>query len=110
MWQFLSEHLLRKDGMSETLSPKSGKDGEQPPSSDDNDNDNDNDNGKDDDIQTIQAECSNMVLLLKSLHKEEEDIQCQLEILAKEALLCGFQNDVIEPPVPKKRTKKTKGK
>jgi len=62
-----------------------------------------------DDIHIIQAECSNMVSLLKSLQKEEEDIECQLEILAKEALLCGFQNDVIEPPIPKKRTKKSKG-
>ena len=47
-----------------------------------------------DDIHIIQAECSNMISLLKSLQKEEHDIQCQLEILAKEALLCGFQNDV----------------
>lgn len=64
----------------------------------------------DDDIHVIQAECSNMVSLLKRLQKEEEDMQCQLEILAKEALLCGFQIDVVEPPIPKKRAKKTKGK
>lgn len=63
-----------------------------------------------DDIHVIQAECSNMISLLKSLQKEEHDIQCQLEILAKEALLCGFQNDVVEPPIPKKRTKKLKEK
>ena len=60
-----------------------------------------------DDIQAIQAECSTMISLLQDLEKEEHDLQCQLEILAKEALLCGFQNDVIEPPIPKKRTKKT---
>ncbi len=59
-----------------------------------------------DNIQAIQAECSTMISLLKDLEKEEHDLQCQLEILAKEALLCGFQNDVIEPPIPKKRNKK----
>ena len=58
------------------------------------------------DIQTIQEECSTMISLLQDLEKEEHDLQCQLEILAKEALLCGFQNDVIEPPIPKKRNKK----
>ena len=58
------------------------------------------------DIQAIQAECSTMISLLKDLEKEEHDLQCQLEILGKEALLCGFQNDVIEPPIPKKRNKK----
>jgi hypothetical protein len=58
-----------------------------------------------DDIQTIQEECSTMISLLRDLEKEEHDLQCQLEILAKEALLCGFQNDVIEPPIPKKRNK-----
>ena len=59
-----------------------------------------------DDIQTIQEECSTMISLLQDLEKDEHDLQCQLEILAKEALLCGFQNDVIEPPIPKKRNKK----
>ena len=62
------------------------------------------------DIHTIQAECSNMISLLKILEKEEHDIQCQLEIFSREALLCGFQNDVVEPPIPKKRTKKLKEK
>jgi len=58
------------------------------------------------DIQAIQAECSTMISLLQDLEKEEHDLQCQLEILAKEALLCGFQNDIIEPPIPRKRAKK----
>ena len=59
-------------------------------------------------IQIIQAEASNMISLLKRLEKEEYDIQCQLEVLAREALLCGFQADIHEPPIPKKRTKKIK--
>jgi len=74
-----------------------------------NDNDNENNNDiENDNIQAIQAECSTMISLLKTLEKEEHDLGCQLEILAKEALLCGFQNDVIEPPIPKKRVKKSK--
>ena len=64
---------------------------------------------QDQDIQAIQAECSSMISLLQQLEQEEHDLQCQVEILAKEALLCGFQNDIIEPPIPKKRkTKKDK--
>ena len=47
-----------------------------------------------------------MISLLKDLEKEEHDLQCQLEILSKEALLCGFQIDIFEPPIPKKRNKK----
>lgn len=51
----------------------------------------------------IQQECSAMVKLLKNLEKEEHDLQCQLEILAREALLCGFDPEVLEPPAPKRR-------
>jgi len=57
------------------------------------------------DIHLIQTECSNMISLLKVLQNEENDIQCQLEILSREALLCGFQNDKFEPSIPKKRKK-----
>lgn len=56
-----------------------------------------------DNIQRIQAECSNMMALLKNLQSEERDLNCQLEILAREALLCGFQPELIEPPIPKRR-------
>ena len=64
------------------------------------------DSGSSNNIQAIQAECTAMISLLRDLEKEEHDLHCQLEILAREALLCGFQNDVIEPPIPKKRKTK----
>mmetsp|Transcript_3880 Transcript_3880/g.10162 ORF Transcript_3880/g.10162 Transcript_3880/m.10162 type:complete len:123 (+) Transcript_3880:30-398(+) len=64
------------------------------------------DNNNNNNIQAIQAECTAMISLLRDLEKEEHDLHCQLEILAREALLCGFQNDVIEPPIPKKRKTK----
>ena len=44
-----------------------------------------------------------MIQLLKNLENEEHDVQCQLEILAREAMLCGFNPHVIEPPAPKRR-------
>lgn len=53
--------------------------------------------------EQIQAECSTMVKLLKNLEKEEHDLQCELRILAREAVLCGFTPNVVEPPAPKRR-------
>jgi hypothetical protein len=55
------------------------------------------------DVEQLQAECSTMIQLLKNLEKEEHDLQCTLEILAREALLCGFAPDIVEPPAPKRR-------
>jgi hypothetical protein len=54
-------------------------------------------------IERVQTECAAMVQHLKILEKVELDLQCQLEILAREALLCGFSQDVVEPPAPKRR-------
>jgi hypothetical protein len=65
--------------------------------------------GDGDAVRRIQAECSAMVSLLKRLQREERDLNCQLEILAREALLCGFQPDLVEPPIPKRRRKPTGG-
>jgi hypothetical protein len=60
-------------------------------------------NGSVSEIERLQTECSAMVRLLKNLEKEEHGLQCQLEILAREALLCGFAPDVVEPQAPKRR-------
>jgi hypothetical protein len=54
-------------------------------------------------LECIQSECSAMVQLLKSLESEEHDLQCQLQVLAREALLCGFSPTAMEPPAPKRR-------
>lgn len=54
-------------------------------------------------LDRIKTECSAMVKLLKNLQDEEQNLDCQLKILAREALLCGFDVDVVEPPQPKRR-------
>ena len=51
-----------------------------------------------------------MISMLKDLEKEEEELDCQLEILAREAMFCGFQPEKVEkvllrkPPAKKKKT------
>lgn len=66
---------------------------------------NDDDAGGDQEISLdrIKTECSTMVRLLKNLQDEEHNLDCQLKILAREALLCGFAVDLVEPPQPKRR-------
>jgi hypothetical protein len=54
-------------------------------------------------LEKLQSECSAMVQLLGNLEKEEHQLHCQLEILAREALLCGFSPEVVEPAAPKRR-------
>ena len=66
-------------------------------------------NASKNEVERLQTECSAMVRLLKNLEKEESDLQCELEILAREALLCGFAPKLVEPPAPKRR-KTTKKK
>jgi hypothetical protein len=55
------------------------------------------------DLARIKTECSAMLKLLKNLEKEEHSLRMQNEILAREALLCGFEPHLLEPPVPKRR-------
>ena len=54
-------------------------------------------------LKRLQRECSAMVKLLKNLEKEEHDLQCQLEVLAREAILCGFDPNLVEPALGKRR-------
>mmetsp|Transcript_118926 Transcript_118926/g.333081 ORF Transcript_118926/g.333081 Transcript_118926/m.333081 type:complete len:100 (-) Transcript_118926:191-490(-) len=54
-------------------------------------------------LERLQRECSAMVKLLKNLEKEEHDLQCQLEVLGREAILCGFDPTVVEPASAKRR-------
>ena len=44
-----------------------------------------------------------MVKLLKNLEKEEHDLQCPLEGLAREAILCGFEPNLVELALGKRR-------
>jgi hypothetical protein len=54
-------------------------------------------------VERLQHESSNMIKLLKNLEKEEHDVHCQLQILAREALLCGFDPNLVEAPQPRRR-------
>jgi hypothetical protein len=54
-------------------------------------------------MDVLKQECSEMVSLLKKLEKEEHDLRLQNEILAREALLCGFDPSMLGPPAPKRR-------
>jgi hypothetical protein len=53
--------------------------------------------------ERLKRESRAMVRLLKKLEAEEMELTMQNEILAREALLCGFDPGVLEPPAPKRR-------
>eukprot|EP00540_Astrosyne_radiata_P016641 CAMPEP_0116853520 /NCGR_PEP_ID=MMETSP0418-20121206/17962_1 /TAXON_ID=1158023 /ORGANISM="Astrosyne radiata, Strain 13vi08-1A" /LENGTH=54 /DNA_ID=CAMNT_0004485939 /DNA_START=22 /DNA_END=186 /DNA_ORIENTATION=- len=44
-----------------------------------------------------------MAKLLIQLEREELELIQQNKILAREALLCGYQPMLLEPPAPKRR-------
>jgi hypothetical protein len=54
-------------------------------------------------MEILKKECSMMVRLLKQSETEETELSAQNKILAREALLCGFDPAVLEPPAPKRR-------
>lgn len=54
-------------------------------------------------LERVQKECNDMIETLKSLEHQETELAAQCTILAREALLCGFDPDVMEPPAPKRR-------
>jgi hypothetical protein len=60
-------------------------------------------------MDRLKREAKAMVRLLKKLEAEEVEIRMQNEILAREALLCGFDPGVLEPPAPKRRGTMTGG-
>ena len=61
-------------------------------------------------VERLKKECSYMIKVLKELEEEELDLQCQNRILAREALVCGYEPNVIEPPPPKRRRTPVKKK
>ena len=56
-------------------------------------------------LERVQRECAAMMKLLAKLEQEELDLRAQNEILARNALLCGFAPGMLEPPAPKRRRK-----
>ena len=61
-------------------------------------------------LQRLKRECQSMAALLKQLDREERELILQNKILAREALLCGYQPHLLEPPAPKRRRMTGKGK
>lgn len=59
-------------------------------------------------MERIQKECDVMVRMVKNLQQEEGELAMQCTILAREALICGFDPDVLEPPAPKRRKQTVK--
>ena len=56
-----------------------------------------------DELERLKKQCIEMTQTLNALEKEEIMLQTQNEILAREAILAGYQSHVIEPPAPKRR-------
>lgn len=56
-------------------------------------------------MERLQRECKAMVKLLKRLREEEQDWREKNEMLAREALVRGFQIENLEGPPPKRRLK-----
>ena len=54
-------------------------------------------------IQRLRTESVAMIRLLKRLRRQEEDLKIKNTILAREALLCGFNIDLLEAPLTKRR-------
>jgi predicted NAD-dependent protein-ADP-ribosyltransferase YbiA (DUF1768 family) len=58
-----------------------------------------------DELERLKKECNAMMRYLKKLHREEKDLRQRNEMIAREALLCGFQPDALEPQPSKQRRK-----
>ena len=60
-------------------------------------------NDDDHDLQRLQDECVTMVKLIKQLEEEERMLQNENTILAREAILCGYNPALLEPVIKTKR-------
>jgi phosphorylcholine metabolism protein LicD len=58
-----------------------------------------------DELERLKKECNAMMRYIKKLHRQEKDLRQRNEMIAREALLCGFQPDALEPQPPKQRRK-----
>lgn len=60
-----------------------------------------------DELSQLKSECRAMLTLLKRLRREEEDLRQKNCMLARQAVLCGFQVEALESaarPAPKRRS------
>jgi len=61
-------------------------------------------------LERLKRECSEMITTLKQLEEQELDLHCETKILAREAILCGYDPKIVEPPPPKRRRAPVKRK
>jgi hypothetical protein len=54
-------------------------------------------------IHKLRTECSMMVKYLKHFEKKEAELVLQNEILAREAVVNGYDISALEPAAPKRR-------
>lgn len=54
-------------------------------------------------LQRLQDECLTMVTLLKQQERQERLFRNETAILAREAMLCGYQPELLEAVVKAKR-------
>jgi hypothetical protein len=54
-------------------------------------------------LKVLQRESAAMVRALLRLEAVELDVRRQNEILAREALMAGYEPGILEPPLPKRR-------
>lgn len=66
--------------------------------------------GGESELKRLTKEVDAMIRFMKQLEKEEQQLRAQNEILAREALLCGFDPGLLEPPAPKRRKSLVKPK
>jgi len=55
--------------------------------------------------ERLKKESLAMIEFLKQQEQEQNELRIQNEILAREALLHGFDPNAVEPPAPKKGRK-----
>jgi regulator of replication initiation timing len=58
--------------------------------------------------EQLKMECSAMLQHLKNLQEEENQLRVQNDILAREALINGFELGLLEAPAPKRRKQAVK--
>ena len=59
-------------------------------------------------LAQLQKECRNMMEHIKDLGEEEQSLNAQNRILAREALACGFDPSKLEPPAKRGGGRKKK--
>jgi hypothetical protein len=59
-------------------------------------------------LERLKRESAAMVRYLKSLEEKEVQLVAQNDILAREALICGFDPGILGPPTPRRRQSKKK--